>query len=691
MTQSHTDLVLTEHRVGTGRYGGVYLAFWLKQLCAVKSRHKMSTEDEREKHRQEISILSKLKHPHIIHFLGEVMHNGVLVIVMEYAENGSLQNTIRNHGLSDWSEKERIAQEIARGLAYLHSQEVLHCDLKSGNVLLDHSMRAKICDFGMSIAQSSLENDLYTFRGTFQWLAPELLITNQPKYTTKSDMYALGCILWEMAANSTPPFVGLDQTTFTDCVKVGKREEIPNETPDEYRLWIEQCWSHDPKSRPEAIEIVVQHVFSEKFIPIGVCEMEDISSSTVGSHSSVSSGVISSEEEDTVQPPADGQDEPQQLSVAARNMIRAIESALLHMRFYRKTMRQLFDDSKGVSTHHGVNDDELIKILQKVYLLAVQLSASGVALLIDIDSFTIELASVREILMKLQSTISAPTSSSSNNSSDDTTAGTPETIEQEERAELAAAQAKLTRHRSSADKLFGDYKIRPDDLRRFVLPKESLKCEMFEPITEDDISKIYEGEITQGSQRGEKVHVKYLKEIDGGSTKDIIQRTIFLTYLLRSCENVVRPRFVVMPNLILLEPTTLQTLADYPLEHSQKVDVAIKIAGALALVHSFKIVHRDVRASNVVMSKKGDGDSAVIVPKLTAFEICRHIQYDYSLGPVVKRSVWHAPERVSWHGTSFKTDVFSFGVLMYEISMGRPPEMGGSDVKHADVQDWIHQ
>ncbi|KAG0263440.1 hypothetical protein DFQ27_001769 [Actinomortierella ambigua] len=375
------------------------------------------------------------------------------------------------------------------------------------------------------------------------------------------------------------------------------------------------------------------------------------------------------------------------------NIIKAINPILPHMKFYQETVRLLFEDANQATHRLGAKSEDLIKILQKIYLLAVQLTASGVALLIAIDKFTLELTNVREMLKKLQSTTTAPESSSSirsNNNSNSTTK-TPEDIENGERALLAAAQTKLTRHRLSAERLFGDYKIKPDDLRRFVLPNDYIQYDISKPIAEDDISKTYEGVIIKGSQPGEKVHVKYLKEIDGGSTKDIIQRTIFLTHLLRSCENVVRPRFVVQPNLILLEPTTQQTLADYPLEHSQKVDVALKIAGALALVHSFKVVHRDVRASNVVMSKPDKGDSAVVVPKLTAFEVCRHIQYDYSLGSVVKRTVWHAPERVSWHGTSFKTDVFSFGVLMYEISMGHPPEMKGSDVKHADVQDWISQ
>ncbi|KAG0250106.1 hypothetical protein DFQ27_009570 [Actinomortierella ambigua] len=731
-TPTHVDLELTEYLLGPSRHGQVRLAFWLGQPCAVKMKHAMRTDAEQKELHQEISILSKLKHPHIVHFLGDVKLDGMLVIVMEFAENGSLASLIleSNPSLSGWPEKERIAQEIIRGVAYLHSLDILHCDLKSSNVLLDHSFRAKICDFGSSIvrgSEASMSSESHSRRGTVRWLAPELLTTS-PKYSTKSDMYALGCIMWEMAANSTPPFKGLDQFIAAERVYSGKREEIPNDTPEEYRRWIEGCWSHDPASRPEAIDIVRHHVIPESFVPRNVCDLDDFSSNTDVPRFSAFTDANSSEEEYTDKPAADGHFESNQLWATAGNLIRAIKSVLPNMKFYRKTIHHLFNDCKSTSTIHGVNFGELINILQKIYPLTVQLSTSGVALLINIDDLSKDLTDIRERWKKLVPTPAAQASTSnnrkgftiiqkmlkkrfltpafhassssnnsnsnSNKSNDNTAAPNVETIEREERDELAAVQAKLMRHRFSAYKLFDNYNIKPEDFRRFVLSKESLKYDVSKSIFSDDISKAYEGEIIQGPHRGEKVHVKYLEEIDGGSTKDIIQRTIFFTHLLSACQNILRPRFVVSPNLILFEPSTQLRLSEYPLAQSQKVDVALKIAGALALVHSFEVVHRDIRASNVIMSKQGDGDSAVIVPKLTGFEVCTHSRLHYSLGSVVQRTVWtvwHAPECISRHGTSFKTDVFSFGVLMYEISMGHPPEMRGNDVKHADVQDWISQ
>ncbi|KAG0258387.1 hypothetical protein DFQ27_004656 [Actinomortierella ambigua] len=811
---------LTQRVLGRGNYGGVYFAYWHMSRCAAKRVFLASSDRDQKKLQQEIDILKKLKHSHVIQFYGTIEDDGHLYILMEYAENGSLYEMIRGNGLSDWPTKQRIAQEIAKGLVYIHNMKFIHCDLKSGNVLLDTSMVVKICDFGLSAVQdasASQSSGPSQVKGTVRWTAPELF-TLHPKYTRKSDVYALGCIMWEIAANKTPPFKDQNDVNIViSCVTKGGREIIPPDTPDEYRQLIERCWAQDPMERPEASEIVHPVEFAEVNDQPGA-EYLDLGSSGSGSGAAWSAPSSKNSSEATRPPssattattpltaaslsdrfetgvgpsatrsatgeatlgdvvisrineiyarPIDSRDQPHnivpehweaqasrdespvpentisqsptsedvgqlrsalldQLKIAgavprpsmspsvtstamiprvdsddsketesiggpAGIIIRAIQPILPHLKFYRRTVVHLFNGSRDATTSYGSSHEAPIKILQRLYHISVQLSTSGVALLADINNFTIEFTSIREMLNKLQSTTAAPASSSSirgNNTSSAATAS-PERIEQEERAELVTAQKKLIRHRLSAERLFGDYKIKPEDLRRFVLPKEFIEYDKSNPISEDGFSRTYEGEIAQGSHRGESIHVKYVKEVDSGSTENIIQRTIFLTHLLRSCENVERPRFVVQPNLILLEPITQQTLAGHPLEHSQKVDVAYKIAGALTLVHSFRIVHRDVRASNVVITKHGNEDSTVLIPKLTGFEVCRDIRYDYSLGSVLMRTVWHAPERVSWHGTSFKTDVFSFGVLMYEISMGKPPQMRGSNVTHYDVQGWV--
>ncbi|KAF9974067.1 hypothetical protein BGZ73_002656 [Actinomortierella ambigua] len=176
---------------------------------------------------------------------------------MDLAEGGSLQQVIREKQL-DWATKTRITNEIARGLEYMHTNNVIHRDLKSLNVLLTKHMKVKLCDFGLAeIKTASLSKAGQSAQGTLRWMAPELLVS-KPKYTTKSDIFALGIVMWEMAANCTPPFKDqLEDTVIMVLVKAGEREDIPDNTPSAYQAMIKRCWHKDSKERPEASEILL--------------------------------------------------------------------------------------------------------------------------------------------------------------------------------------------------------------------------------------------------------------------------------------------------------------------------------------------------------------------------------------------------------------------------------------------------
>ncbi|KAF9978767.1 hypothetical protein BGZ73_000414 [Actinomortierella ambigua] len=710
------DFELKELVLGTGSFSKVRLAVWRKQPCAAKLIFITRTEYNQELVDREINIHQQLRHPHIVQFLGDIVHDDLHVILVELAEEGSLQDAIQDRRLGNWETKKRIAQGITRGLVYIHGENVLHRDLKSANVLLDSAKKAKICDFGLSVVKSTTGGSSSGMRsavGTTRWMAPELF-TLQPKYTTKSDMYALGCIMWEMAADTTPPFKDeIDTAEIARRVKDGEREEIPTNTPVEYRSWIERCWSQDPMERPEAFDIVSEVIDLETYhrnslvhLSLGIgTGMFTLQPSIMDDTTAITTTTTTTTTtENTVQGDVNIDAVSNHITV---RRIHAIGSMLPYVKFYRRTVGKLFHDCKDASNRYDWDDEYLVEAVHQLSLLVIQLSTSGLALLISISAVSSKIDQIRCLLTRLsikqpRATV-APAATSNNTTAvatgpaADSVISTPENTEQDEideKKELEEVQNRLKKYRSSTDKLFREYKIKPDDLRRFVLPESYLEWNKdSKTVARDDISETFEGEIVSGPLKGKQVHVKRLKQIEGGSTEDIIRRTIFLTHVLRSCENIVRPRFVVMPNLILWEPTSLKTsIVGYPLDHARKIDVALKIAGALALVHSFNIVHRDVRAANVIMSPTVQKDGTIVdIPKLTGFEVCRHIRYDYSLGSVTKRTVWHAPERVSWHGTSFKTDVFAFGVLMYEISMGKEPVMKGTNIIQADVQDWIFQ
>ncbi|KAG0257413.1 hypothetical protein DFQ27_005157 [Actinomortierella ambigua] len=244
--------------IGSGSFGTVYQGRWQTRRVAIKVVHVKHDAVNSRVVRREIALLERLQHRHIIQFYGTASYNDNLVLIMDYAEGGSLQSAIVRHML-DWPTRVRIAQEIARGLAYLHHEYIIHRDLKSANVLLTRHMEVKLVDFGLAdikLLANSTDSISYQI-GSIRWMAPELL-SARPRYSTKSDMYALGVVMWEMAANCTTPFPDQPDTyTIAALVRHGEREELPDDTPSDYGGWIERCWQQDSTGRPEASEMIL--------------------------------------------------------------------------------------------------------------------------------------------------------------------------------------------------------------------------------------------------------------------------------------------------------------------------------------------------------------------------------------------------------------------------------------------------
>ncbi|KAF9971398.1 hypothetical protein BGZ73_005662 [Actinomortierella ambigua] len=247
---------MVRSRLGTGSYGTVYRGRWGTREVAAKVFHVSESEANQLCIQQEIQTLQKLSYRHIIQFYGTAHHNGCLALLMDLADGGCLKAAI-DKGTLDWPTRYRLHQEIVRGLAYIHSEKILHRDLKSENVLLSSSMEVKLSDFGCStIKTTSATRSTDRLSGTVRWMAPELF-TRRPVYSTKSDMYSLGVVMWEMAANCTTPFKDVPNSfVVMSLVKEGEREELPEDTPPDYREWVMKCWEGDPKERLDAADMI---------------------------------------------------------------------------------------------------------------------------------------------------------------------------------------------------------------------------------------------------------------------------------------------------------------------------------------------------------------------------------------------------------------------------------------------------
>ncbi|XP_027360482.1 nodulation receptor kinase-like [Abrus precatorius] len=197
--------------IGEGGFGSVYRGTLADgQEVAVKVRSATSTQGTRE-FDNELNLLSAIQHENLVPLLGYCNENDQQILVYPFMSNGSLQDRLygepAKRKILDWPTRLSIALGAARGLAYLHTfpgRSVIHRDVKSSNILLDHSMCAKVADFGFSkyAPQEGDSNVSLEVRGTAGYLDPEYYKTQQ--LSEKSDVFSFGVVLLEIVSGREP-------------------------------------------------------------------------------------------------------------------------------------------------------------------------------------------------------------------------------------------------------------------------------------------------------------------------------------------------------------------------------------------------------------------------------------------------------------------------------------------------------
>ncbi|KAF5179830.1 Mitogen-activated protein kinase kinase kinase [Thalictrum thalictroides] len=241
-------------RVGIGFFGEVFRGVWNGTDVAIKIFLEQDlTTENMEDFCNEITILSRLRHPNVILFLGACTKPPHLSMVTEYMEMGSLYYLIHMSGQKkklSWRRRLKMLRDICRGLMCIHRMKIAHRDLKSANCLVNKHSTVKICDFGLSRILADGPARDSSSAGTPEWMAPEL-IRNEP-FTEKCDIFSLGVIMWELCTLSRP-WEGVPAMQVVYAVaNEGSRLEIP-EGP--LGKLIADCWA-EPDERPNCEEIL---------------------------------------------------------------------------------------------------------------------------------------------------------------------------------------------------------------------------------------------------------------------------------------------------------------------------------------------------------------------------------------------------------------------------------------------------
>lgn len=258
-----------DEEIGSGGMGKVYRATYLKNgmVVAVKVLAPDLTADEKIAKRfiRETEILKKLKHPHIVRYYGAGSTRAQRFYAMELVTGGTLDNLIREKGRLPWQEVVHYGIQIAKALEHAHHAGIVHRDLKPGNLLISSDGVLKLSDFGIARdTQATALTQAGKTLGTMHYMAPEQISGKQP-VSRRTDLYALGCVLFQMLTGRTP----FESNSQAELLFKHLDEKPPSvrDVDIEIPLWlaelIDELLAKDPQDRPFdalAVQVRLQEV-----------------------------------------------------------------------------------------------------------------------------------------------------------------------------------------------------------------------------------------------------------------------------------------------------------------------------------------------------------------------------------------------------------------------------------------------
>ena len=261
------DVLLSDidigREIGSGAFGTVYTAIWQHSTSVACKKLGDDTADNADI-LVEASRLRRLNHPNIVRFFGVYKSTEGTYIVMEYLRHGGLDVFLREESNRRYLKLEtqmRICTDVAAGMAYLSSRKVVHGDLGARNLLVAddaHSPSIKIADFGLSLICDSVALDtseeycripnVGSRKYPVKYSALEVI--HEGRYSTKSDVWSYGVVMWEVYSFGELPYQGKTNAETIELVSNEGRLYNPEGCPEDVYYLMQRCWRQSPSKRP---------------------------------------------------------------------------------------------------------------------------------------------------------------------------------------------------------------------------------------------------------------------------------------------------------------------------------------------------------------------------------------------------------------------------------------------------------